>query len=234
MCRPRVSRQAGRRTRPACAIAVILPSLVAPIRTRWIVAGSMGRVVEHQMAAAASPLRDVRRHGRQVPQATRPSARTASRRSRPQCRARTRRMFSLGMPSVLARSVLVQSIIWLDVQSVSLSPLPGGDRGVGLHHGMGLIGRAIGRVELNGRRGEAPAKSPTAGIGHSAARDAAGASLRLALAAPRSNAPLVSDIFHADQLRGGACLLESFARLLTQLPDANARLSGPPSSLAVL
>ena len=34
----------------------------------------------------------------------------------------------LGMPSVLARSPAPQSIIWLEVHTVSLSPLPCGDR----------------------------------------------------------------------------------------------------------
>src|SRR5439155_9829329 len=34
-----------------------------------------------------------------------------------------KRMFSFGMPRVAARSVLPQSIIWLDVQMVSLSPV---------------------------------------------------------------------------------------------------------------
>ena len=34
----------------------------------------------------------------------------------------TKRTFSLGMPRVVARSVLPQSIIWFDVHTVSLSP----------------------------------------------------------------------------------------------------------------
>ena len=63
------------------------------------------------------------------PEARAPSAaRTASARRNslapkpPPMYGDTRRTFSFGMPSVLASSPRVQSIIWLEVQTVRLSP----------------------------------------------------------------------------------------------------------------
>ena len=52
-------------------IAVILPSRVAPMRMRWIVAGRCVGVVEHQRAAAAPPSPAVRPRARRARRAAR-------------------------------------------------------------------------------------------------------------------------------------------------------------------
>ena len=69
------------------------------------------------------------------------------------------------MPSVFARSPRVQSIIWFEVQSVSLSPSQAAIDACGSIIACDLIGRGVGLVELDRRRGERAGEVADGGIG---------------------------------------------------------------------
>ena len=71
---------------------------------------------------------------------------------------------------------------------------------------MRLIGRGVGRVELDRRRGEGAGEIADGGIGRAAERSGAG--LRGVLRRREIERALGPDIVDADQLRGGARLLE--------------------------
>ena len=90
-----------------------------------------------------------------------------------------------------------------------LVAIPRGDRGVRLHHRMRLVGRGVGRIELDRRGRERAGEVADCRIGR-----AAKARLRgrqpMSLAAARSNAPFGRGVVDADQLRRGARLLERF------------------------
>ena len=102
-------------------MAVILPSVVAPIRMRWMVAGRC-TVLLNIMGRVSATLTG-RPAARAPSAASSASARMNSLPPKPPpMKGEIRRTFSLGMPSVVARSPTLQSIIWLEVQSVSLSP----------------------------------------------------------------------------------------------------------------
>ena len=102
-------------------MAVILPSLVAPMRMRWMVAGRC--TVLLNMSGRVSATLTGRRAARAPSAASSASARSHSLPPKPPpMKGDIRRTFSLAMPSVLAMSPVLQSIIWFEVQSVSLSP----------------------------------------------------------------------------------------------------------------
>ena len=102
-------------------MAVILPSRVAPMRMRWIVAGRC--VVLFIISGRCSATFTGRRAARAPSAASTASARTNSLPPKPPpMKGETRRTLAFGMPSVLATSPTPQSIIWFDVQTVSLSP----------------------------------------------------------------------------------------------------------------
>ena len=75
-----------------------------------------------------------------------------------------------------------------------------------LHHRVRLIGRGVRRIELDRRRGERAGE-----VADGRVRRAAGNACGLvaaSFAAARSNAPLAADVVDAEELRGGARLLE--------------------------
>ncbi len=91
------------------------------MRTRWIVAGRC--VVLLIINGRASATFTGRRAAFAPSAASTTSARSHSLPPKPPpMYGDTMRTFSFGMPSVLARSVTPQSIIWFDVHTVSLSP----------------------------------------------------------------------------------------------------------------
>ena len=67
---------------------------------------------------------------------------------------RDERTFSLGMPSVFAISPDAPIDHLVGGPQRELVAVPRGDRCVRLHHRVRLIGRRVGRIELNRRRGE--------------------------------------------------------------------------------
>ena len=102
-------------------MAVILPSPVAPMRMRWIVAGRCVVLLKMKGRGSATFT------GRPAARAPSAASNASERRNNllpkpPPMNGEIRRTFSLGMPSVLAMSPVPQSIIWFEVQSVSLSP----------------------------------------------------------------------------------------------------------------
>src|SRR4051812_17938025 len=91
------------------------------MRKRWIVAGR-GVLLFDIIARGGG-----RFTGRDAFRAASTAHTTSARRNSlppkpPPIYGESRRTFSAGMPSVLARSPLPQAIIWLDVHTVSLSP----------------------------------------------------------------------------------------------------------------
>jgi hypothetical protein len=97
------------------------PSRVAPMRTRWMVAGRC--VVLLIISARCSATFTGRLRGARAQRGQQASARRNSLPPKPPpTKGETSRTFSFGMPSVLARSPRPQSTIWLDVQTVSWSP----------------------------------------------------------------------------------------------------------------
>ena len=102
-------------------MAVILPSLVAPMRMRWIVAGRC--TVLLNIIGRVSATLTGRPAARAPNAASNASARTHSLPPNPPpMKGDIRRTLSLGMPSVLANSPTLQSIIWFEVHTISLSP----------------------------------------------------------------------------------------------------------------
>ena len=75
-----------------------------------------------------------------------------------------------------------------------------------LHHRVRLIGRGVGRIELDRRRGERAGEVAHRGIGRTAG-DALGLD-RGVLRRREIVLAFGADIVDANQLRGGACLLE--------------------------
>ena len=82
----------------------------------------VGGVVEHQRPRAAPPSPAARPPSRPAPPAARRPAGTACRRSRRRCRARSGGRCPAECRGSWPDRCLPQAIIWLDVQSVSLSP----------------------------------------------------------------------------------------------------------------
>ncbi|MNM95304.1 hypothetical protein D3C81_1077410 [compost metagenome] len=102
-------------------MAVSRPSRPAPSRMRWIVAGRCGVLLK--ISGRVRATFTGRRTARAPRAASTASARTNSLPPKPPpIKGEIRRTFSFGTPSVWARSPRLQSIIWLDVHTVSWSP----------------------------------------------------------------------------------------------------------------
>ncbi|MNS92123.1 hypothetical protein D3C72_1262470 [compost metagenome] len=102
-------------------MAVILPSRVAPMRRRWMVAGRC--VVLLIIRGRARATLTGRRAARAPSAASKASARTNSLPPKPPpIYGETIRTLSFGIPKVRARSLRPQSTIWFAVHTVTLSP----------------------------------------------------------------------------------------------------------------
>jgi len=103
-------------------MALILPFWAAPMRMRWMVAGRCVVLLAIRGRCSATFT------GWRAALAPRAASSTSARMKSlppkpPPTKGETRRTLSLRMPSVLARSPTLQSIIWFDVHTVSLSPV---------------------------------------------------------------------------------------------------------------
>ncbi|SAL88376.1 hypothetical protein AWB67_07584 [Caballeronia terrestris] len=145
-------------------IAVILPSRVAPIRMRWIVAGRCGVLLN--IIGRVSATLTGRRAARAPSAASRASARMNSLPPKPPpIYGEISRTLSLGMPSVCATSARLQSTIWFEVQSVSCSPSQTAIDACGSIIACAWSGVVYIASSCTGALAKAPAKSPTADSG---------------------------------------------------------------------
>ena len=188
-------------------MAVILPSAVAPMRMRWIVAG---RWVVLLMISGRGSATFTGRFAARAPSAA--SSASARRNNLPPkpppMNGDIRRTFSLAMPSVFAMSLVPQSIIWFEVQTRELVAVPGRDRGVRLHHRVRLIGRRVGCVELDRRCGEGAGEIARRRVGRAA--ETRLVLDRGVLRRRKIERAVGRRIIDADELRGRARLLEGF------------------------
>ena len=116
------------------------------------------------------------------------------------------RTFSFGMPSVFAMSSAVQAIIWFDGPERELVAVPRGDRRVRLHHRVRFVRRRVGRVELDGRRGERAGE--VADRGFRRPRRSCRPGLRRVLHRREVERALRARVLDAHQVRRRARLLE--------------------------
>ena len=174
------------------------------MRMRWMVAGRC--VVLLNISGRCSATLTGRRAARAPSAASSASARRNSLPPKPPpMKGEIRRTFSFGMPSVLRQVAAAPVDHLVGGPHGELVAVPGGDRGVRLHHRVRLVGRGVGRVELDRRRGEGAGEVADRGVRRPAvcARACSPQSL-----AARSKAPLAARVLHLHQLRGGARLLE--------------------------
>ena len=87
-----------------------------------------------------------------------------------------------------------------------LVPIPGGNRGMRLHHRMRLVRRCVGLIQLDRRCGERAGEITHRSIRYAAAFGSGlGSGILRRREVERTLGP---DVVDADQLRGGGCLLE--------------------------